>query len=238
MAFLHYDNEEDGVNGTLGKYVQNSNIIKLFNEKDDIKRHELLHCIFYKKDNSGSIFSKDDNNEPLPIYFDEGMTELLVDEYFSDKPFLEDNSYPYEITAIKIIADMIGSDALLEAYTTRDMNVIYDSFREKLDSSSFIYKLESIIESYENGNSVSQESLDELLKISDSYMKNKYGEDSQNYKAYEYNTKVLKLLSDEKPNEEYVDFILENGSYVKPYFSSELKEEYTTYEPIQYFKSK
>ena len=67
-------------------------------------------------------------------------------------------------------------------------------------------------------------------------MKNKYGEESQDYKAFKYNTELFGLLAGESPNTTYVDFILENGSFTKPYFSSELKAEYPSYEPVQYIE--
>lgn len=236
VSFLYYGDDENGLNGTMGKYLSDSNTIKLYSNEKYVKTHEIMHCIFQKKPKTNFFGKQIDNENALPLYFDEGMTELLNNEYFSDKPFLEDTSYPYEITAIKLVADMIGSNKILEAYTKRDMEIINESLYNELGSHNFFYSLENIITKYESGSSVAKEDIDSLLKISNSYMKDKYGEDSQDYKAYEYNTKLLKLLSDEEPNKEYVNFIIENGSYTKPYFSSKLKSEYASYEPIQYVK--
>ena len=55
--------------------------------------HELIHCIFYNE-----------SSENLPIFFLEGLTQILTREYFDDIPYLETDSYIYETIINKMLS--------------------------------------------------------------------------------------------------------------------------------------
>ena len=104
---------EDSVEGV---YIDKYKSIGVFvNDPDKaVLGHEIIHCICA---NDGS----------LPTFFVEGMTELLANEYLSDSPFIEFKHYPFEIYAVKMLCDTAGSDVVLKAYTTGNMDLIYEA---------------------------------------------------------------------------------------------------------------
>ena len=198
----------------------NSSIFISFNIEYDDKNyntliHELIHCIFSNKKTAS-----------LPTYFKEGVTELLLSEYFTDNPYIETNSYPYEIAMVKILCEMVGSNTVLEAYTTGNMNLIQDKLTnhfEEHEDKNYLKNIELMFNEYaENGN-VSFEKMSYFLECSNNYFKNNFN-NSDTF-AYEYNKEMIILMIKEKPTVEYMLYVMENGYYVKPYFNKKLKEQ-------------
>ena len=215
-----YDKNVEGV------YVDKYKSIGIFvDDKDNaVKAHELIHCICA---NDGS----------LPKFFSEGMTELLANEYFSSNPFLELKNYPFEIYAVKMLCDIAGSDAVLRSYTTGDMIYVYESLSSQYGTYDQAVKAVGILDKlFTFVNEDSDElgfSNDELTNDAFMYFngvaENRYTDSTDfNSKCFYYNE--IMLLNVIKSN--YMDSLKEDlseyGVFCKPYFSSKLKEEYST----------
>lgn len=202
---------------TVGRYIPQNNTIELYEEDVDnnILRHELVHCIFY---NSHTFI--------VPRYLSEGVTELLIDEYFTEEPFVEDSSYPYEIAMVKILCEMIGSDAVLEAYSTGDLRILYNKLCEVMDKKSALKYLDLIndmFEDYNRNGKVSLDDMSEFLATTNAYFSIKEGNTVN--EAYEYNKELLINMKNDNSSNDYIFYVINNGYYKKPYFSSKLKEE-------------
>ncbi len=205
-------------NGLFGYYDYTNNEIIIYydNENHDILMHELIHSIFINVDTN-----------KLPKYFSEGVTELLEDEYFDKEPYWESTSYPYEITMVKILCDMVGSDLVLEAYTTGDMKLIEDGLAihmTKEEAKSYLKNIKEMFEQYDEENTVSIEYMSNFLEDTNTYFNKRYFKSSEVYKSYEYNKELLINMKSNDPGMEYIHYLEENGYYAKPYFSKKLKE--------------
>ena len=106
LNIIYTTRDEEVSESTNGIYLPVDNKITIFTDDKDntILKHELIHCIFTNT-----------NSYSLPRYLSEGVTELLVDEYFTETPFVEEDCYPYEIAIVKVLCEMVGSDNVLEA---------------------------------------------------------------------------------------------------------------------------
>lgn len=68
----------------------------------------------------------------LPRWLAEGMLELIVSEYFSEVPFLLTDIYPYEVSLVKFVCELIGTDKVLQAYTEGKVEIIYEKMDEMI----------------------------------------------------------------------------------------------------------
>ena len=64
----------------------------------------------------------------------------------------------------------------------------------------------------------------------------KIDNNSIEYEMYLYNKNIIKGLYDKTPNIKYICNIVENGYYIKPYFSEELKDKYNNPYHIDYYE--
>ena len=204
----------------IGTYDDNNNSIEIYNKRyqNDTLYHELIHCVY-----------ADDYIVKLPIFFDEGMTELLSNEYFGKNPFLEEKSYPYEVTMVKILCELVGSDKVLEAYSKESIEIVEEALKEKIglsDPEELIYSMERISKCLHKEQEVKESDLNNVLFTLTNYYENNVDIDSDEYKIYMYNTSLLKTLKGSHPYTSYRFFISSSGYYVKVYFSEKLKEEY------------
>ena len=216
LDIINTTREEDIDENTVGRYLPANNTIEIYEEDVDqnILRHELIHCIF---SNSHTFI--------LPRYFNEGVTELLVDEYFTENPFVEDTSYPYEITMIKILCEMVGTDTVLETYSTGDMSIIYNKLTEIMDKESardYLDLINKMFEDYIDEGKVSLDDMSSFLSMTNSYFSLKDGNTFN--EAYEYNKELIINMKNDLPENDYIFYVINNGYYKKAYFSSKLKE--------------
>lgn len=221
LDIIYTNRSEDIDESTVGRYVGINNTIEIYDNDidDNILRHELIHCIFY---NSHTFV--------LPRYFSEGVTELLVDEYFTENPFVEDASYPYEIAIVKILCEMVGSDTILEAYSTGDMNIICNKLTEIMDKDSarkYLDLINKMFEDYNKTGKVILDDMSEFLATTNAYFKVRDGE--MNNEAYEYNKELIINMKNNYSDNDYINYVLNSGYYKKPYFSSKLKNEIKKY---------
>lgn len=191
----------------IGMYYPNKNQIRIF--EDDWNHytliHELIHCIYSNED-----------NRSLPVFFQEGVTELLANEYFTDNPFLELDNYPFEVVMVKMLCEMVGEDIVLEVYTTGDEELLIQELSKSMGtipSKIFMSNLDEIFQEYKNNNIPAEVHL-EVLQYLDSF----YSNSGMHSDIYTYNRAIIQLLGEEYPNVCYLEFIMENGYYEKYYF--------------------
>ena len=203
----------------LGVYIQGDNEITIIKENsdNDTIHHELVHCIY-----SQNYF------ETLPKFFNEGMTELLTNEYFSDNPFIEEYSYPFEVTMVKMLCELVGEDVVLETYSKEDLSILENAIREKTGLSNpneFLKYIDSVMIALEEGKEIDKEKLSSIINTFDMYYKD-YDQDSIEYEMYKQNRKIIKFLESDVPFSAYQYELILNGYYVKPYFNKDLKDKY------------
>lgn len=192
----------------VGMYYPNKNQIRIF--EDDWNHHTLIHELIH------CIYSNEDNRK-LPVFFQEGVTELLANEYFTDNPFLEMDNYPFEVTMVKMLCEMVGEDVVLEVYTTGNEKLLIQELSKSMGTISskiFINSLDEIFQEYKN-DSVSVERHLEVIQYLDSFYSNS-GMDSD---VYTYNRDIIQLMGEDYPNVCYREFIMGNGYYQKYYFA-------------------
>lgn len=206
----------------LAVYIPESNTILVFQKKEDLNkdilRHELIHCLFNNQ-----------NSSSLPKYFIEGTSEILENEYFGDTPFIEINTYPYEVAIVGVLCDMVGEDKVLEAYTRGNMNIITMELSKTLgiiDSLEFLNNIENVFDSFEKNGQVNATAFDNMMKTINTYLTIKFAEtnDEQIAEKYFYSKDLLENMKSSKPYEDYWKFIEENGVYTNARFSSKLKQ--------------
>ncbi len=180
--------------------------------------HEGIHCIFTNSKTAG-----------LPTYFNEGMTELLANEYFSFDPFYEGVHYPYEVAYVKMLSELVGSDTVLKAFSTGDFSLISNAVQKYNNTTFSTYK---IFNTYENAffcedkKSVCPYDADESKKAYDylGQIAKSAGKDTPEFKYfYELSGSIFK----ENPAEYYANYLMEHGVLEKAYFSSDLKKDYS-----------
>ena len=221
LDIINTTRSEDIDESTVGRYIGINNMIEIYENDIDknILRHELIHSIFY---NSHTFI--------LPRYLNEGVTELLVDEYFEDNPFVEDTSYPYEIAMVKILCEMVGFDVVLETYSTGDMSIIYNKLTEIMDKESarkYLDLINKMFEDYNKDGKVVLDDMSTFLATTNAYFKVRDGEIKN--EAYEYNKELMINMKNNYSANAYINYVINNGYYKKPYFSSKLKEDTKKY---------
>lgn len=197
---------------------------------EDVLYHEGIHCIF-------SHFYTSN----LPFFFSEGMTELLTKEYFSSDPFCTCIFYPCEVSLVKILCELVGSDQVLKAYTTGDMSEIYDSLASikgtSKDAKDLISRINHSIEEYSNDKVIHDQeaffaSLDELQE----YVEEKYSEHSLEYFCCNYYDGIVRKGVLESPFDEVLNYFDDYGICQKAYFSERLKESYSDYDFVDFIQ--
>lgn len=211
---------------TQGDYGYFNKIIRIFDkESGNTLNHEGIHCIF-----------SNDKNRNLPKYFDEGMTELLNNEYFSDNPFYELSNYPFEIAAVKILCDLTSSDTVLKAFTYGDMNIIAEELANISGSSidDAVDALNKLDLTFKKFKSDEFDLNDKELRISFCDMSDyfdkcitTFDEKDDRRVSYFYNLILVMNIFFEDPYQCYGDDLVEHGYESKAYFSSKLMKSAT-----------
>lgn len=212
--------------GIKGRYNYIQNLITIINYDQENSKyqsyffHEIVHCIFYNAE-----------TRKLPNYFLEGVTELLTNEYFEKKPFFEEENYPYEVLIVKQYCNMVGGDKVLEAYTKGDMDIIAKELAKVTDlssSKSFLTAVEDLFGDYEYDNKVTGTSYDEVEEYITKYIttRKNLNNNLQELEESIYNLELLSKITFEDSYNEYLNYIIINGVYIKAYFSEELQKKY------------
>ena len=219
---IEYTNKDDQFGEqVVGVYDYNTNTIKMFSDIDKTEKrnvaHELVHGIFYNE-----------TTAQIPSFMQEGTTQILVDEYLSDVPSYEESTYPYEVTAVKLLCEMTDSDTVLKAYTTGDMSGIKNKLAMTIGiekANEFIINLDNVFKASQSGKNVDLEELASVIRIADDFYlaKNSNIEDLE---AYSYYRGILQHLGTKEKKVELNIYLAEKGIYVKPYFSNKLKKNF------------
>ena len=165
-----YTGKPNGYDDTiLALYSEADNIIKVFSKREDLNKeiflHELIHALFTNKETIN-----------LPKFILEGETELLTNEYLSGSPFIEKNTYSFEVAMVKILCEMVGEDEVLKVYTTGDINSLYEKLDENsdYDSKRFINNVDKVFTAFIEKKSISVERYTEMIMYLDNYLDMKY----------------------------------------------------------------
>lgn len=207
-----------------GVYNTEDNTVYMFQENDsiniDILRHELIHSLLNHSKTS-----------TLPEYFIEGTTELLANEYFSDRPFVEMKTYPYEVAMTELLCDMVGGDKVLEAYTKGNMNIITLELSKKLgigDSLKLLQNIKIVFDSFEKNEQIDINAFNQMMAKINTYLTDEYASTNDDYipEKFFYLKGLLENMKEQDKYERYWNYIEEHGVFVKPYFSTSLKRNY------------
>ena len=101
-------------------------------DKEDVIIHEVVH-------KSGSFSNR---------ILNEGMTSLIVAEYFDLG--LVKNSYDREVSVTKVFCELLGSDYMLEAYTTHNDIMIDDGLYNIYENYEVIDEIYNLMSMYVN----------------------------------------------------------------------------------------
>ena len=212
----------------MGNYDYKENVIRIYDNSDSIMGHEIIHCIYNIKPSF------------LDKYFSEGMTELLYNEYFEENPFLEVNSYPLEISAVKMLCDVCGSDIVLEAFSKSNMRPIINelaNYSSKKEAKDKLYLLDELMTEYEEKGTVTHYvEYEEILDYLENIISDKYGTGGFEHNSFKYNRKLFSCVFSDNPLEDYLITIGNEGIGEKAYFSEKLKNDYYYFdiEPCNY----
>lgn len=186
-------------------------------------RHEGVHCIFFNK-----------KSFDLPRYFIEGMTEILNNEYFSDIPYLEDTCYPYEVSMVKLLCNLVGEDRVLEAFSKGEMQIVANGlvsyFETEKEAEEFLVMIDTFFEKLDKNENFTDNDWDsfnrEMNKIDNSlFSKILSGEiDYCVDKEFYYYYDLLRLMFSTNRYNSYVTYMISNGVSDKIYFNSKLKQ--------------
>lgn len=213
---------------TLATYSYKDNLISVFQSKEkankDIMLHELVHTLF-----------TNDKTIKLPSYFLEGCTELITNEYLSNSSFVEKNTYPYEVTMVKLLCEMVGSENVLKSYATGDMNYITDSLSKNMDkeeSETFLENVHNVFDFFTKHETIPSKNYNDMILYMNKYFDMNYHDDSEKIDTYEYYKGIINLIYEKKPYKKYNDYIDDKGFIRKVYFSDKLSKEYPASEQV------
>ena len=221
---IKYTKRKIGVSdNVMARYLFPQNTIEIYdnNLDNDVLFHEMIHCIF-----------RNEKTYNLPIFISEGVTELLENEYFSDKPYLETNNYVFEVALTKVLCELVGSDNVMLAYSTGDINYITrelekNSNKDIKDINKLFNKLDVI---FDDSNKLDKELYDEFYSLLEEVYKNKeneFGFDSLNCK---YLMNVFNTISYEDRYLYYYDCLDKLGVSTKTYINSNTRNDNYTFE--------
>ena len=221
IVYTKRSNEYDET--VLAIYSESENVIKVFEKKNNFNKeifyHELIHALYT---NSKTI--------KLPKFILEGETELLTNEYLSEKPFIEQTTYPFEVSMIKILCEMVGEDEVLKAYTTGELSSLYSKLNydgNDFKAKKFISNLNAIFNDFQDGKTISADKYNEAVIFMDDYFINKHKNNYQKQEIYNYYKGIFFLLNEENAYDKYNDYIRENGIIIKAYYSTNLKKDHS-----------
>lgn len=128
VTIIYRDHTENQATNIAATYNSKKNIITIYNGYEDNLDHIILHEGYH-------LLS---TNDILPLSlgqgFNEGMTELLTDEYGGN----QFDSYPTEVSFVKILSEIIPTDKLMETYQTQNINVLIDYLKTITDEKTII----------------------------------------------------------------------------------------------------
>ena len=112
-----FDNEN-----ILGYYQKYNNKIVVSPEVDgyaeeSVIYHELIHYL----SQSGFSINNDIYGGYIGSGIDEGMTQMLTNEYF-----MSDNTYALNVCYVQALTELVGKEVMLESYFKNDLDILVD----------------------------------------------------------------------------------------------------------------
>ncbi len=112
-------------------FVGNKNLKGCYlEENNDIVYFQLFPSELVKAHEQGHVIGTCDAR-----WLNEGMQQLIVNEYILESPFTNNQYYFYETNLVKFICELIDPDIVLKAYTTNNVSLIYDALGQIYGSS-------------------------------------------------------------------------------------------------------
>ena len=221
---IKYTKRRKGVSSnTLARYLFPENIIEIYdnNLNNDVLFHEIIHCIF-----------NNEKTNKLPKYIIEGVTELLDNEYFSDKPYLETTSYVYELVLIKLLCELVGSDNVMLTYSRGDISYITNELEKNSSKDiNYINDLFSKIDIlFDDTIEIDKSLFDELYGLLKEVYKNKEYKGNFDNLNSRYLLDIFNGLSFEDRYFYYFDSLDKLGVSTKIYLNSNAKDKDYTFE--------
>lgn len=232
LKYLFREKAEQDNPKVLAQFLPNKLLIEDFCKdqkiQEHIRHHENIHALF--------------NNKAIPTFLQEGVTELLNREYLDDDPYsiytgvhnyFDMHIYIPEITTIKLLCDLVGSDVVLKAYTKSDIHIIYEALEKiigtKSDAKVFINCLDREIEKFKNESQIeytfdSEYVFKWFFKYRDAKFNDKNKKDNiSNKMNFDYNLSILRYIyNNEDFFNQYEELVITVGVLEKAYFCDEL----------------
>ena len=230
LDIVYTDRPSNYNSDVMGIFSLNDDVISIFRSKSEDNReiliHEMIHSIFNTR-----------RTCYLPSFLSEGVTELLVDEYFTSNPFVETTTYPFEVSAVKLLCEMVGSEKVLNCYTTGNKEVIVKELSKTMGedlSSQFMKNMEGVFNSFQNGVDIDSFQFDQMLSYIDVFFATRFSENQNQVMAdqYYYYRNILNMMRSSSCYEDYFYYLYDNGVFEKAYFSRKLKERYPLVERV------
>jgi len=103
----------------IGRYDQETNTLYLKEGLDeDVLNTTIFHEFLHFLSKSGFVSTSFNKNGYIGDALNEGMTQLLVNEYFQNQLFV----YSNEVSITKAIVEIVGSDFMRECYFSHDLD--------------------------------------------------------------------------------------------------------------------
>ena len=227
---INYLTKDENINDNItGRYNYLNDSIEIYEDNigNDVFYHEIIHCIF-----------SNEKTLSLPTYLKEGMTELLVNEYFDKDSIVEENSYIYEILLVKLLSELTSPDIVLKTYSTGDKSEL---IKELSKNSKYKVKdVENILNNvdkmlYEK-EEIDKDIYNELILLLNNAYENKKIDSDFDIDNTRYLIELFKGISTESRYLTYFENLTDRGVSNKIYFNNRLKKDSYTFSPY-YFES-
>lgn len=125
----------------IGRYDQETNTLYLKEGLDeDVLNTTIFHEFLHFLSKSGFVSTSFNKNGYIGDALNEGMTQLLVNEYFKNQLFV----YSNEVSITKVLVEMLGSDFMRECYFSHDLDSLIDELSKYVSHEDVISLLKNM----------------------------------------------------------------------------------------------
>lgn len=125
----------------IGRYDQETNTLYLKEGLDkDVLNTTIFHEFLHFLSKSGFVSTSFNKNGYIGDALNEGMTQLLVNEYFQNQLFV----YSNEVSITKAIVEIVGSDFMRECYFSHDLDSLIDELSKYVSHEDVISLLKNM----------------------------------------------------------------------------------------------
>ncbi len=125
----------------IGRYDQETNTLYLKEGLDeDVLNTTIFHEFLHFLSKSGFVSTSFNKNGYIGDALNEGMTQLLVNEYFKNQLFV----YSNEVSITKALVEMLGSDFMRECYFSHDLDSLIDELSKYVSHEDVISLLKNM----------------------------------------------------------------------------------------------